>query len=113
MSEYVHTTPCARKVHCCDTCGLRVIRPGQTYTRQVTFSDGRAQTYKECAQCTDWRDAFEALEAEVCRDDGECWDLYEVARDMSGEEWTQALKRRRMRYDFCYVDDRQWYQEEE
>ena len=44
------STPRARKSHQCDEC-RRAIQPGETYTRDFSVYDGRADTFITCGHC--------------------------------------------------------------
>ena len=51
---YVKTTPKARTEHRCAECGSKV-KPGETYERVFSVTDGYAGTWKTCARCLDLR----------------------------------------------------------
>lgn len=50
MEVISQKSPRARKNHHCSLCH-RLIGAGETYTRQVSVSDGRIWTFRECAHC--------------------------------------------------------------
>lgn len=50
MTDYIWTSPTARKRHRCHMC-WRIILPGETYWRMAGLDSGQAWTYKACPHC--------------------------------------------------------------
>jgi len=93
MSQFVRTTPTARKEHRCDTCG-RTIRVGEKYVKGAGFDD-TAWTWKDCRHC---RAMMDARWVEIVWDD-DGYDLDTI------REWEpQTVAALRVKAHWC----RQW-----